>query len=387
MTFMFDNLHILHPHPLYPETTGGSLRTLHIARLAQETFRSVSVFTADENNPFRGNLNGISLYQEKKYQNPFDKMRYYAEGLLSKEFYPRIPEKAFDKKDSVSFQVEGPFFYNILKKKNIRKYLLDQHNVYWEMHDFPYSGIKEKIYYLFAHRRDKKIEVQSLQDATHILVCSERDKEIFIENVHSLDDKITVIPNCINFSEYENYLRHYTRPNISEEGFQIVFTGLLSYGPNLDAAKIICQRIAPHFGDDVNFLIVGRNPPNIQKPKNVTFSGYIKDVKSVILRSDICIAPLRYGSGTRLKILEYFALGKPVVSTSKGAEGIDYLNNKDIIIENDFNKFPARIRDLLENATMRIQLGENGKELVRKKYDWPIYQKALQKAYETCFKS
>jgi glycosyltransferase involved in cell wall biosynthesis len=109
--------------------------------------------------------------------------------------------------------------------------------------------------------------------------------------------------------------------------------GLLSYPPNADAVRNICNIIAPDFDDAVEFIIAGNNPPKIKnKPKNVKFLGYVDDLKKHISKSDICIAPLMFGSGTRFKILEYMALGKLVVSTAKGAEGIDYTHDENIII-------------------------------------------------------
>ena len=382
---MINTLHMLFYHSVYPpEKAGGSLRAFNIARLARNLFESVSIFAADEGNLYNGIFDGISIVQQNRYQNRIDKMKYYTEGLLSKNFSYRVPESAFDHKNSVLFQLEGPFFNNLVRKKNIRKFILDEHNVYWETLDFPSFELKKKIYHFLANKRDKEIEIQALHDATHILVCSERDKQVLTENVQCLEDKMTVIPNCIVFDEYENYVRNYSIPRVSDGPSQIVFVGSLLYEPNIDAVNIICKDIAPHFENDVKFLIIGKNPPKIRKPENVTFLGYIEDIKGAVLQSDICIAPLRYGSGTRLKILEYLALGKPVISTSKGAEGIEYTNGRDIIIEDRFDKFTGRIHDLLNNRTLRKQLGTNGRELVRTRYNWAIYQKPLQNAYESC---
>jgi glycosyltransferase involved in cell wall biosynthesis len=382
---MINTLHILFPHSIYPfGITGGSLRTYNIARLARDTFESVAIFASDEHNLYNGEIDGLSVYQRNRYLNRLDQMKYYAEGLLSKKFSFRVPENAFDNKNSVLFQAEGPYFNNLMRKKNIKKFILDEHNVYWETHDFPSFNVTNNLYNFFSHKRDKDIEIQALRDATHILVCSERDRRLLMENVESLEDKITVIPNCIKFDEYEDYLRNYPIPRVLDGTFQIIFMGSLSYEPNIDAVNTICQDIAPHFENNVKFLIVGKNPPKIQKPENVSFLGYVEDIKGPVLQSDICIAPLRYGSGTRLKILEYWAMGKPVISTSKGAEGIEYTNGTDIIIEDSFDEFAGRIDDLLKNRNLREQLGKNGRELVRKKYDWAIYRKPLHDAYESC---
>ena len=188
-----------------------------------------------------------------------------------------------------------------------------------------------------------------------------------------------MIPNCVDFKKYETYSKI---KEDNEEILKILFIGLLSYPPNIEALYNICNIIAPDFEDNVEFIIVGKNPPKIIHPKNVKFLGFVDDVKKYILNSDICIAPLTYGSGTRLKILEYMAMGKPVISTSKGAEGIDYVNNKNIIIENNISNFPAIINDLWDDKSRRDQLGKEAKKLIKLSYDWQNYEKILNNIYE-----
>jgi glycosyltransferase involved in cell wall biosynthesis len=98
--------------------------------------------------------------------------------------------------------------------------------------------------------------------------------------------------------------------------------------------------------------------------------------------ADICIAPICSGSGTRLKILEYMAMGKPVISTSKGAEGIDYTHGLNIVIEDEIERYPEIIHQLVADETRCSDLGRNALKLVREKYDWQIYRKSLEKIYQ-----
>ena len=382
---MPDNLNVLYPDSLYPKTSGGSLRTLNMARLAQSTFHSVCVYCTDADTMYKGDLNGVHVCQSYKYRDRIDKYSYYTWGLFSRNFSLRPPECAFDDINSAAFQLEGPYFYNLLKKKGIKDYILNEHNVYWELLDFPAYSPKERLYHLLAAKRDKNIEIEALCNATQILVCSEQDKMVLSENIQNIEDKIIIIPNCVDFIQYKIYLKQHSS-QINESGKKtILFTGGLSYPPNVDAVYTICNDIAPNFENNVEFIIAGDNPPTVKKPENVIFLGYVKDIMQTMLQSDICIAPLRYGSGTRFKILEYMAMSKPVVSTYKGAEGIEYTNHRDIIIEDDFTEFSGRIADLLENRAVGEWLSKNAQELVCQKYDWEIYRKPLHDAYEACF--
>ena len=111
------------------------------------------------------------------------------------------------------------------------------------------------------------------------------------------------------------------------------------------------------------------------------FPGYVDDIKSVIASADICIAPIRSGSGTRIKILEYMAMGKPVITTSKGAEGIEYTDGLNIIIEDRIENYPEIIRHLLDDEKKRLALGREGRKLITEKYDWEMYRKRLEKIY------
>lgn len=381
---MFDELRILYPNPIYPKKSGGYLRTFNIAKLGSEKFSRTYILAVDENIKYSGEAGEIHIIQEKKYRNLLEKVKYYSKGLFSRDFSLKSPDDAFYNKNNTLFQIEGPFFYNLLKKKNIEKYILDEHNVYWEFLTFPAFNLKSKVYNRLAFKRDKLIEIKALENAAHVLVCSERDKQTILQEVPTASEKITVVPNCVDFSEYNGYLKYneMREKEKENEAFYVLFVGSFAYSPNIDALHIICDKIAPSFGNEVKFIIIGMSPPDITRPKNVKFLGYVEDVKKYILESDICIAPLRYGSGTRLKILEYMAMGKPVISTAKGVEGIAYTPNKDIIIEDNIEAFSERIEELLEDKKKMDDIGKNAMELIKQKYDWKIYKKTLQSVYD-----
>ena len=244
-------------------------------------------------------------------------------------------------------------------------------------------NLKEKIYNSVSCKRDKKIEINAIKNATHTLVCSERDKSKILEEIPEAEENISIIPNCVCFNEYDYYKKNYTR---DKNGMlQILFMGSLNYGPNIDAVSLICTKIAPNFKKDIKFIIIGRNPPSFDYPENVEVLGYVDDVKKYLLDSDICICPLRYGSGTRFKILEYMAMGKPVISTFKGAEGIDYTNGVNIIIEDNIDEYPIIISELLGNKKRLSSIGKNAEILVQEKYDWILYKDTLRQIYEKAF--
>ncbi|HEB65696.1 MAG TPA: glycosyltransferase, partial [Chloroflexi bacterium] len=104
--------------------------------------------------------------------------------------------------------------------------------------------------------------------------------------------------------------------------------------------------------------------------EDVTLTGYVDDIRPVVARSWITVVPLRVGGGTRLKILESLALGTPVVSTSKGAEGLALEDGKHLLIADTPQAFSQAVVRLLEDPHLRARLGEAGRERVRQLYDW-----------------
>jgi glycosyltransferase involved in cell wall biosynthesis len=230
------------------------------------------------------------------------------------------------------------------------------------------------------------LEKITYKHAELMLTVSEKDKEFLIE-CGICQDRIIVIPNGVEteaFTPSLNVAEIRTRVNL-KDFYKVIFVGNMEYLPNQEAADIIISRIAPKVLSQikkVKFLLVGRVPPKIlTNPSAVIFTGVVDDVAEYLGASDIAIAPLLQGSGTRLKILEYFSCGLPVVSTSIGAEGLDVENGVNILIEDNIDKLAIKITDLLMNKELRAKLGTAARELAIKKYDWRIIGKQLDAVY------
>ena len=120
--------------------------------------------------------------------------------------------------------------------------------------------------------------------------------------------------------------------------------------------------------------MVGSDPPTeILEGRNVEVAGYVKDLDSVLGRAAVCIAPLKHGSGTRLKILTYLAAGKAVVATSKACEGLDVQDGVHLLIRDEAGEFTSAIRGILANPDLRRRLGTEGRKLIETTYDWRVY--------------
>ncbi len=132
----------------------------------------------------------------------------------------------------------------------------------------------------------------------------------------------------------------------------------------------------------LKLYLVGKDPtPAVEdlrrSDRSIEITGYVKDIKQYIEAADVFIVPLRIGSGTRLKILEAMALGRPVVSTSIGCEGLDVTPGENIFIADTPEDFSRRVLDLLQDRDLAQRIGRAGKKLVEEKYNWDTIEQAL----------
>ncbi|MCC6956043.1 MAG: glycosyltransferase, partial [Anaerolineales bacterium] len=106
----------------------------------------------------------------------------------------------------------------------------------------------------------------------------------------------------------------------------------------------------------------------------VQFTGYLDDIRPVVAQSWACVVPLRIGGGTRLKILEAMALRTPVVSTSKGAEGLGAQDGVHLLIADEPHAFAEQVVRLLNSPELRENLAQNARQLVEEKFRWPVIE-------------
>jgi polysaccharide biosynthesis protein PslH len=198
-------------------------------------------------------------------------------------------------------------------------------------------------------------------------VVSERERHLFAAHFPAHKGNISVIPNCINVEEYEK-LGVEPAPN------QLIFSGPFRYYANYEAMQWFVGEVFPKVLEqvpDARLLITGDHAGLPLPPvPNVTLTGYVEDIKSLVASSWISIAPLLRGGGTRLKILEAMAVGTPVIATSKGAEGLDAVPGNHLLIADTPDSFADQVIRTLTDGSARDRLSINGKNLVKEKYNW-----------------
>ena len=194
------------------------------------------------------------------------------------------------------------------------------------------------------------------------------------------DDTIEVIPNGVDTG--------YFRPVSRDKDIDFIFTGNMNYFPNVNAALYFAEEILPKIlrtRPDASFYIVGIDPSKevraLHDGKNIIVTGFVDDIREYMNRSRVFVAPLRSGSGIQNKILEAFACGVPVVSSTCGNAGISAKDGEHLLIADDPMRFVSALIELLDNKEKRDSLSEKARCLAEKEFSWSKSTRLLEGVY------
>lgn len=180
-------------------------------------------------------------------------------------------------------------------------------------------------------------------------------------------------------------LAYFAPENSATRGQRLVFTGSMDWRPNQDAAEFFIKEIFPLLRPrypGLKVFFVGRNPPlhtrELSNTPGVTVTGTVEDVRPFIRDAAVYIVPLRIGGGSRLKILEALAMGKAVVSTSVGAEGLAITDGQEFLLADTPEEFARQVAYVLDHENIGRRLGEAGRRLVEGRYGWDMIAERLE---------
>ena len=237
------------------------------------------------------------------------------------------------------------------------------------------------VYSFVQWRRLLRYEAQACRRADRVLAVSEADAEALHRLVPEV--KATVVPNGIDTRAYAPTLTHADTPTL-------VFTGTMDFRPNVDAVLWFAREVLPKVGaqvGDVRFLAVGQRPHRrldvLRGNPAVTLTGFVDDPRPYIADAAVYVVPLRMGGGTRFKILEALAMGKPVVSTTLGAEGFPVAHGRELLLADEPAEFAQAVVSLLNEPGRGVKLGQAGRAFVEARYDWRVIVPLVEEAYES----
>lgn len=255
--------------------------------------------------------------------------------------------------------------------------VLFQHNVeseIWRRHATNGSGRGMKLVYGMEFSKMLQYERAAVRRFDHVIAVSEHDKKLMSEWVEP--ERVTVVPTGVDTGEFCPGER------AGQENPLVVFVGAMDWEPNIDAVKYFCAEVWPGIlakVPEARFRIVGRNPDRrvaALAGGSVEVTGRVPSVLEHLREAAVVVVPLRVGGGTRLKIYEAMAVGKAVVSTTVGAEGLDVHSGQDLILADTPAVFTKSVVALLADAESRRRIGERATALAGK-YAWPVIAEKL----------
>jgi glycosyltransferase involved in cell wall biosynthesis len=243
-----------------------------------------------------------------------------------------------------------------------------------------YKGLKNKIRYFLKYWDIRKIERNVLKYCDTAVVMSKDDKESVLRLRRGKD--VIISPNGVDLD------RFYSSDRVDLQRQDILFMGTMDYYPMREAMLYCLQEIYPRLEQELGpntFRMIFIGPVDETDKRafeceNISFTGRTPNVAKYIAESTICINPIRFGSGTCLKILEYGASQKAVVSTPKGCEGLEMTNEENIIIA-ERHDFVDKILILIRDHKKRQAIASNALEFVKQKYSWEKTTEPLLRLY------
>jgi polysaccharide biosynthesis protein PslH len=240
-----------------------------------------------------------------------------------------------------------------------------------------------RLYARATSARLRRFEGRVFNDAEQVWVCSHSELDLVSERAPAA--RAIAIPNGVDCQYFA------PDPAVTAVPGRLLFFGRLDYEPNRDAVHFYADSIMPLLrqaepGACLDIVGAGARQQLenlVRRTDGMRFVGRVEDLRVALNQAEVVVVPLRMGGGTRLKILEALAAARPVISTTVGAEGLDLVPGRDLLIADDPATFASAIHRLLSDGDLRCRLGRAGREAVLARYDWPAIQAAVRKGVTT----
>jgi polysaccharide biosynthesis protein PslH len=395
------------PYNFYPPINGGSLRSFYILKeMAKEnevfliTVQPVEDFYKKEQPGFPTNVRIISTSESKPYQSVFNILHSKFADAINYRFinkrltgransyflktYPVLLKSLQEINPDIVYyeNLEALIFFSPIVRKTLpeTRQLYDAHNVdsvLWKQIAIAQKKPEFEKYAAVALKAEKKL----YKYTNAVFYCSEIDKKK-LQQLNNNKLRGWVIPNGVDTKA--KIFDYNPEKHLNNE---ILFCGNLDYYPNEEGLMWFYNNIFPLVKlkiPAIKLTILGTSKQNknfklLSLDSSVMFEGIVPDVLPFYRRASLSIAPLLSGSGTRLKILEAMSLGVPVLSTSIGAEGINYTNGKNIIIADSVAEFVNKLAAIINNIVDIDSISKQARNLIDEEYSWDFIGNDVQK--------
>src|SRR5262245_46864438 len=242
------------------------------------------------------------------------------------------------------------------------------------------GSLGRRLYAGINWRKLRREELETYRDANGVYLCSAADEQRLLDQVPRV--RTAVIPNA---ADVEYYRPRPTDPQ--PDGRTVVYFGLLSTVPNIDGVIHFVQDVWPRITEthpQARFKIIGGRPPRsllaLAGPR-IGLPDLVPALRPHLAAAAAVVVPLRLGGGTRLKIVEAMAMGKAIVSTTLGAEGIEAVPGRDLLIEDQPAAFAGAVNWLLAEPGLQAHIGKSARQLAVDQYAWSSAARTLESFY------
>jgi len=385
----------------YPPNSGHRIRNYNlIKRLGARHHLHLRLLvdtipTEEELQGLAPYVNSLRYYVQpasRALSRPFEALSHWLKGIPPElRFYNNKAlmddlVSLFQKNDIDLLQIEDPamaMYVNAVPREANVKTVLTFHDINFRKFERIAqleTSAKRRLRLKVHSRMMRKWEPEMAGRFDLCVTMSENDQELLREmnpDIHAI-----VVSNGVDTEEFDRL-----EENASRLMYHLLFVGNMDYRPNIDAVTYFVNKVMPLLDQTLPnyvFWIVGINPRDevlALKSEKVHVTGRVPDVKPYYENAQVVVVPLFAGGGTRLKILEALALGRPVVSTTIGAEGLDLTAGEHFFLADTPETFCEAIEILITDPAFRQKMESQGRQRVVEQYDWTPIMEALEREY------
>jgi glycosyltransferase involved in cell wall biosynthesis len=256
--------------------------------------------------------------------------------------------------------------------------VLFTHNVeseIFERHAARAKGLWRLIW-VAQSRKMARFEGDTLRRFDTVIAVSQRDADALSKRYELTE--VAAIDTGVDL-EFFTAAPPDKAPDPGPDGGTLVFTATMNWAANVEGIHFLLDEVWPTLvaaRPSINAVIIGRNPPVSladkirQRGLNVTLTGFVDDIRPYVAQSNVYVIPLFVGSGTRIKAFEAMAMGRPVVSTSLGIEGLDVTEGEHFLRADNAISFSRGILALLDDADLRHRIAGAARRLMEQRFSW-----------------
>jgi len=271
------------------------------------------------------------------------------------------------------------------ESRQTARLVLDAHNALYRIPERMSAHECNPLKRLALRREARALaryEAQVYQSFDHVVCVADEDRQVLQERMSVEESRFTTIPICVD-PEEKPLIERAQHPRA------VTHLGTMFWPPNVEGVLWFAQEVFPRVLAQVaeaQFVIVGKNPPRQVRDlsfqtRNIHVTGYVQDPVPYLAETAVFIVPLHAAGGMRVKILDAWCWGMPLVSTSIGAEGIAVWDGEDILIADTPDTFAQAVVRVLQDPALGERLRQNGRRWVEERYNWRQVYARWDKVY------